>query len=280
MPTVAANGVETYYEAYGNGPPVVALHGAGMDCRLWADAVRPLGDDYRLVVPDLRGHGRTGGSDRESYTVGLFAEDVRALVDSLGFDAPAVVGHSMGAFVALVYAARETDACTGLATFGGEVPEPLTLGERIEGYRPALVDALAPVVGRERVKRLLRRVDAWRFDERGRGNPAAIERVHERHGDEVPPITDAEQRKLDAALADYYDVSVDYRSVDVPSLHCYGEYEIPRVQRHARFMAERLPDGETVEIPGAGHVSMVDSPEFVVETLRGFLDEAFTGREE
>jgi len=271
MPTAEANGVETYYEAYGNGPPVVLLHGAGMDGRLWAEAARPLGDDYRLVVPDLRGHGRTGGSDRESYTVALFADDVRALVDGLDLDAPAVVGHSMGAFVAFVYAARHTDACAGIATFGGEVPEPLTFGERVESYRPALVDALAPVLGRERVKGLLRRVDAWRFDERGRGDPAAIERVHERHGDDVPPMSDAERRKLDAALADYYDASVDYRSVGVPSLHCYGEYEIPRLARHARFMADRLPDGEAREIPGAGHVSMVDNPEFVVGVLRGFL---------
>lgn len=274
MPTVAANGVETYYEAYGDGPPVLLLHGAGMDGRLWAELTRPLADDYRLVVPDLRGHGRTGDTDRESYTVTLFADDVRALVDALDLDVSAVVGHSLGGFVALVYAARHADACSALATFGGEVPEPLTLGERVESYRPALVDALAPLLGRERVKRALRRVDAWRFDERGKGDGEAIERVHERHGDDVPPMDDAERRKLDAALADYYEVSIDYRSVGVPSLHCYGEYEIPRIARHARFMAERLPDGERREVPGGGHVSMVDNPEFVVETLQGFLDDA------
>ena len=84
-----ADGVGIHYlraepDERDDGPPVVLLHGAGMDGRLWAETARPLADEYRLVVPDLRGHGRTGGSDREDYSIPLFAEDVRALVDALG----------------------------------------------------------------------------------------------------------------------------------------------------------------------------------------------------
>jgi pimeloyl-ACP methyl ester carboxylesterase len=99
VPTVATNGVETYYETAGDGSPVVLLHGAGMDGRLWAETARPLADEYRLVVPDLRDHGRTGGSDRAEYSVELFGANVRALVDALGTDRPVVVGHSLGGFV-------------------------------------------------------------------------------------------------------------------------------------------------------------------------------------
>ena len=271
MPTVEANGVGLYYETAGDGPPVVLLHGAGMDGRLWAETARPLADEYRLVVPDLRGHGRTGGSGYEDYSIPLFADDVRALVDALGLDSPAVVGHSMGAFVALVYAEHYPEACSALATLGGEVPEHLSLGERIERYRPTLVDALAPVLGRERVEGLLRRLDEWRYDERGKGDVEAIERVHEQHGDEVSPMSDAERRKLDAALAAYDDVTVDYAAMTVPSLHLHGEYEIAWIRRHARYMAAQLPDGVVREIPEAGHVSMVDNPGFVVNALREFL---------
>jgi pimeloyl-ACP methyl ester carboxylesterase len=274
VPSLATNGVEAYYESFGSGPPVLLpLHGAGMDGRLWAETARPLADEYRLVVPDLRGHGRTGPSDRPDYSVELFAADVRALVDGLALDAPVVVGHSLGGFVGLCYAARHTDACAGLVTLGGEVPEALTLGERLEGYRPAVVDVLDPVVGRDRAERLLRRLDEWRYDERGTGDPEAIERVHERHGGDVPPMTDAERGKLDDALASYHDLTVDYDAVAVPSLHLYGEYEIPWVRRHARYMTDRLPDAEVQEIPGAGHVSTVDEPEVVVDALREFLDE-------
>jgi pimeloyl-ACP methyl ester carboxylesterase len=202
---------------------------------------------------------------------------VRALVDALGLDAPAVVGHSMGGFVALVYAGRHADACSGLVTVGGEVPEPLSFGERVESYRLAVVDALAPVVGRERVKRLFRRIDAWRFDERGKGDMDAIERVHERHGAEVPDMNGTESRKLDDALAAYHDESVECASIEVPSLHLCGEYEIPQVRRHARYMATRVPDGEVPGVPDAGHVAFVDNPAFVVEALRRFLRRSVAG---
>ncbi|WP_159436336.1 alpha/beta fold hydrolase [Halosegnis longus] len=235
-----------------------------------AELARPLADASRLVVPDLRGHGRTGGSERDSYSVGLFADDVHALVTELDLGAPVVVGHSLGGFVALCYAARYTDACAGFVTLGAEVPEPLSLGERIEPYRPALVNALAPLLGRERVKDLLVRLDSLRFDERGKGDMAAIERVHDRHGDDVPAMDDAERAKVDAALERYHEEFIAYDEITVPSLHLVGEYEIPQVQRHGRYMSERLPDGEFREIPKAGHVSYVDRPAFVRQTLREF----------
>jgi pimeloyl-ACP methyl ester carboxylesterase len=79
------------------------------------------------------------------------------------------------------------------------------------------------------------------------------------------------------ALASYVDLSVDYGSIAVPSLHLHGEYEIPQLHRHARYMADRIPGCEASEIPGAGHVSHVDNPEFVVDALREFLDRAFDG---
>jgi len=270
MATVTTNGTDLYYETVGEGPPLLLLHGAGMDGRPWAVTTSRLADDYQLVVPDLRGHGRTGDSDHESYSVGLFADDIHALVTELNLNEPVVVGHSMGGFVALVYVARYTDTCVGLVTLGAEVPEPLSLGERIEAYRPVLVDTLAPLLGRERVKELLFRLDALRFDERGRGDIAAIERAHERHGDKVPPMDESERRKLDDALKNYHDETVDYDAISVPSLHLAGEYEIPQIQRHARYMSKRLPNGECREVPKAGHVSYVDRPAFVRQTLREF----------
>lgn len=225
-PTVATNGIETYYQVAGDDPPVVLLHGARMDGRLWAETTRPLAAT-RLIIPDLRGHGRAGGSARTEYSVELFAADVQALVDALDPGQPVVVGHWLGGFVALVYAARHTAACAGLVTLGGEVAEPLSLGGRLERYRPALVNAVAPVLGCERVKELLRRVDEWRYDKRGKGDPEAIERIHQRYGDDVPLMTGPERRKLDDTVAAYHAVAFDHSAIAVSSLHLYGEDKIP-----------------------------------------------------
>lgn len=272
MPFVELSGIEMYYETYGEGSPVVLLHGSYGDGRLWAELARPLADSYRIVIPDLRGHGRTDGSVRETYSVDLFANDVRELVTALSLDAPVVCGRSMGGFIALVYADRYPDACSGLITLGGEAPETLTIAEHIERYRPVLVDLLSRVVDRERVQELLYRIDLWRYGERGTGDMDAIERIQERHGRETPEQSESERRKVEDALASYLDLAVDFESMQVPSLHLYGEYEIPRLHRHARYMADRIPCGEAQKIPDAGHVSHVDNPEFVVDALREFLN--------
>ena len=71
MSTVQTNGIRTYYEEYGEGPPIVFLHGATSDHRLWAEQATPLADDYRIITYDMRGHGRTGGSECASYTMEL-----------------------------------------------------------------------------------------------------------------------------------------------------------------------------------------------------------------
>lgn len=272
MTLVELNGIEMYYESYGEGLPVVFLHGGYGDGRLWAELARPLADSYRLIVPDLRGHGRTGGSDRDSYSIELFANDVRELTTALSVDSPVVCGRSMGGFIALLFADRHADACSGLITLGGEVPETLTVAERIERYRPLLVRLLSRVMDRERIQELLHQIDIWRYGERGKADMDAVERIHERHGGEVPESEESERRKVEDAVWSYIDLAVDYESIRVPSLHLYGEYEILRLHRHARYMAEQIPRGETREIPNAGHVSHVDNPEFVVEAIRDFLD--------
>lgn len=136
-----------------------------------------------------------------------------------------------------------------------------------------LVDAVALVFGRERVYELLRRVDEWRYDKRGKGDLEAIERIHQRYGDDVPPMTDRERRKLDDTVAAYHAVAFDHSAIAVSSLHLYGEDEIPWVSRRARFITDRLPEARARAIPDAGHVSMVDSPERLVAALRGFLND-------
>lgn len=67
MATVTTNGIETYYEEYGEGKPLVVLHGGNSDHILWAELLQPLTDEYRVLVYDLRGHGQSDGSEHDAY---------------------------------------------------------------------------------------------------------------------------------------------------------------------------------------------------------------------
>jgi pimeloyl-ACP methyl ester carboxylesterase len=96
-------------------PTVVLVHGNGAHAHWW-DAVAPaLVPGWRLVVPDLRGHGESGWPDAPAYRVADFAADLEAITAALAPARFALVGHSMGGRVALWYAAHHPDRVRGLA---------------------------------------------------------------------------------------------------------------------------------------------------------------------
>jgi pimeloyl-ACP methyl ester carboxylesterase len=110
---VRANGLDVYYEEYGAGPPLVAIH-AGTSTILHRPA---FGARFRVIAPNTRGHGRTANpSGAMSY--GLLADDVAALIGALGLDRPAVVGYSVGGTTALELGMRHPDAA-GALVLGG-----------------------------------------------------------------------------------------------------------------------------------------------------------------
>jgi pimeloyl-ACP methyl ester carboxylesterase len=96
MPTVELNGFEMYYEDRWYGDPLLLLHGGMGIGEDWRHVFPSDPDGYRVIVPDLRGHGRsTNPSGR--FTFRQCAKDVAALLDHLGVDGAKAIGMSMGA---------------------------------------------------------------------------------------------------------------------------------------------------------------------------------------
>jgi pimeloyl-ACP methyl ester carboxylesterase len=113
VPTVAprdgfidADGVRLHYVDWGapGQPPVVFLHGGSAHARWWDFVVAHLAPRYRCVALDLRGHGDSAWPASLDYRLATHAGDVTALVAALDLHDVAVVGHSFGGFVAMVYA--------------------------------------------------------------------------------------------------------------------------------------------------------------------------------
>lgn len=273
MPFVETNGIRTYYEEYGAGPPVVLLHGGWGDHRLWAEQAEPLTKDYRVIVYDLRGHGRTGGSEDDFYTVRQYAQDLNALIRALSLDRPAVCGRSLGGFVALSHATLYPETISALCLIGAETPEAQTRREWFERRIPkrTIVDALSEVVDRDRIASAIHRFNQWRYGTEAAGNMSEIERILQSHAEDVPNLSETEAAKIHEAVESYPSERLDYSAVTVPSLILYGEHEIPLIRRHAEFTETVIPHAEVKQIPNAGHVSTVDNPEFVIESLRELL---------
>jgi pimeloyl-ACP methyl ester carboxylesterase len=117
VPFGSIQGLQMYYEEHGRpeGSPLVLLHGFSGTGRVWGDHLAALGATYRLLVPDLRGHGRTdnpGGLAAMNHR--QFGRDIIALCGELALERPIFVGHSTGAMLQL--------------TIGVEAPElPMAL---------------------------------------------------------------------------------------------------------------------------------------------------------
>jgi len=89
------------YDTFGEGAPLVLLHSGGMAAGEWTPYVETFSARYRLIVPDLPGHGRSRLAPGERLTVSGTAEDVLTLLDTLGVDRAHWLGSSMGGAVAL-----------------------------------------------------------------------------------------------------------------------------------------------------------------------------------
>jgi len=132
MPHTYTNGIVTFYEDSGEGPPVVLVHGYGADLRLWDAQAPALADaGFRVIRHDVRGHGRSLISP-DGYTYENYSADLRDLLDrlnverpvteSLNIEAAHVVGLSMGGGIALQFALDHPQRVLSLTLVDSALP--------------------------------------------------------------------------------------------------------------------------------------------------------------
>jgi pimeloyl-ACP methyl ester carboxylesterase len=148
------NGVRLHYLIAGHGEPILLLHGYAENSHMWLPLIRELAGTNTVIAPDLRGFGRSS-KPVGGYTKTVMAQDVHALMESLGHHRVRVVGHDIGLMVAYAYAAQ--------------YPQSVD--------RIALMDAFLPGVGNWKDVWLLR--DLWHFHFYGK-TPLALVAGRER----------------------------------------------------------------------------------------------------
>ena len=123
--TVSVEGIELYYETSGQGEPLVLLHGFGGSGRVWDQFLPGFSTHYRVIVPDLRGHGRST-NPLDEFTHRQSARDVSALLDQLRIRRVRAIGISTGGMTLLHLATREPDRIEAMILIGATIyfPEP------------------------------------------------------------------------------------------------------------------------------------------------------------
>ncbi|MDR0309159.1 MAG: alpha/beta hydrolase, partial [Candidatus Methanoplasma sp.] len=113
------NGMDIYYEAEGEGPPILLLHGNGEDHSIFDLLVKDLKKDHKVFSIDTRGHGKSGKVD--SFHYHDMAEDVAALIRGLNIDRPILYGFSDGGITGLILASKYPGMLSGLIASGANL---------------------------------------------------------------------------------------------------------------------------------------------------------------
>ncbi|MGW4767385.1 alpha/beta fold hydrolase [Nocardia sp. NPDC004278] len=240
---VTAGGVHTYYEVYGDGEPLVLLHGGGNGADSWQGQIPELAKYFRVHVPERRGHGRTPDVDGP-ISFQVMAEDTAAFLDTLGIGAAHVVGWSDGGIVGVLVALNRPDLVRKLVTIGAYVNrDGETVGARQLFEEPAC----------SRLAAVLREGYA--------ASPDGI--------DHFPVLFD----KLLRMWREEPNIAIgDLARIHAPTLVMQGDDDGVTVE-HSFAMAVALPDAQLAVIPGASHGVPMEKPELVNRLILDFLDD-------
>lgn len=136
------NGIEMYYETSGKGQPLVLLHGFNSSGATWAGLVPEFAHSYQVIVPDLRGHGRSTNPTKQ-FTHRQSALDVVALLDALGITQFKAMGISTGGMTLIHMATHQPSRVDAMVLIGATIYFP----EQARAImRKATVDSLTPDV--------------------------------------------------------------------------------------------------------------------------------------
>jgi 3-oxoadipate enol-lactonase len=246
-----------YDDTGGSGLPVVLLHGFPFSRRLWDAQVEALRARYRVVCPDLRGHGESEPGPPPARMDDM-ARDVAALLDHLGVESAVIGGLSMGGYVALAFHRLFRQRVRALV-----LADTRAGADSEEGRR-----------GRHEMVELVRKEGQAAIADRlipKLVSPAASEAVRARLRSmiEATPVEGIAGALL--GMAERPDSSDLLPAIACPTLVIVGAKDTLTPPDEARAMSERIAGASLVVIPGAGHVSCLEEPALFTSALETFL---------
>lgn len=258
-----AEGGKIYYDSYGEGTPVILIHGHTLDRRMWRKQIEVLAPHYRVITPDVRGYGLSSKLNENLHTTHV--DDLITLMDSLGIEKAHIIGLSMGGFIASDMVAMYPDRMLSCVLSSGNLrnmkgpSEPLDSTE-IAKQKAKIDDAKSKGIEearREWTEQLIK----------GGGSKAEDMR------DELTAIIN----DWDAYQLLHYEPHLWYaneakphlesRRPEVPTLFLSGETE----HKKRTSMMKSLPRSDFQVIEDCGHMSNMERPEEFNRIILNFL---------
>lgn len=256
----------------GQGEVILLLHGMAGSSATWRSVIGPLSRKYRVIAPDLIGHGQSA-KPRSDYSLGAFAVFLRDLLDELGVTSATMVGHSLGGGVAMQFTYQHPDYCQRLILISsGGLGQEVGLTLRLLSAPGA--ELILPIIAPSPVLAGGEKVRSWlaRFG------------VQTPRGDEIwsaySSFADKETRhsflRTLRSVVDYRGQSVSALNrlgvkSDTPTMAIWGDQDAIIPVEHAFAAHEARPGTRLEVLTGVGHFPQVERPTEVVDLIDDFI---------
>lgn len=239
---LAVNGMEMYYELHGAGEPLVLLHGFGGSSQVWQDFIPELSQSYRVVVPDLRGHGRST-NPMNQFTHRQSAKDVFALLDKLGIAHFKAMGISTGGMTLIHMATQQPGRVEAMVLIGAT------------SYFP---EQAREIMQKDTVESLTQQ------------DYERMRQLH-KHGDEQIRALRQQFHNFKDSYDDMNFTAPYLSTITARTLIVHGDRDQFFPVTIPLEMYRSIPKAFLWIIPNGGHVPIYDSKSFFLKTVSEFL---------
>ena len=236
----AVNGISVYYAVYGNGPPVILLHGGLANADYWGNQIKALTARRTVIVMDSRGHGRST-RDARAYGYDLMADDVVALMDFLKVPKADVVGWSDGGILGLDLAIRHKDRVGKIFAFAANT---VTSGVKDDVEKNPTFAAFIKRAGEEYATH------------------SATPKEYDAFVEQISKMWASEPNWTDAQL----------QAIAAPVLVVDGDHDEAIKREHTEYIAATVPHAGLLILPNASHFAFLQDPELFNFAMLHFLD--------
>jgi pimeloyl-ACP methyl ester carboxylesterase len=262
MTTASGHGVTIQLAQWdGEGIPILCVHGITANCRCWDVIASGLSPAHRVIAMDLRGRGLSDRPD-SGYSIAHHCQDILAVLDDLGFEKAVIMGHSLGAFISMVFGAEHAERVDRiiLVDGGGKLSE-MQMVKVFQGIKPSL----------DRLGKVFPSFDAYLDLMKAapffKSWSPALETYYRY---EIEAVDGGVRSRIDPAHIDEerenlgkVDVSQYYGQISCPVLilratqGMVSKDDLLLPQDVVDRMVQTIPDARYVDIPGTNHYSIV-----------------------
>lgn len=268
-PTLKLENVNLFYDDIGSGTPIVFIHGLTLSGSMWKPQIEGLSESYRLIIPDLRGHGKSS-APKHGYTFHEYASDIKTLIYQLKLEKVHLIGFSLGGAIAAEFSAVFSHLLHSTIVISPMSQRPIPgndLEIKISEFRKVMAEDGVEIA----VENVLLKDSIF-----GKINVGLNEWINLKKA--IREFSGYPLNENFSTENDSYRIMDLLQAFDKPFMIITGKNDTDYFHSAARALDTALQNSQIVSIEDAGHFCTIEQPEKINRILLKFINSVETKR--